>query len=415
MARSSGEEAQRSTIDAGRALDVGRGAAILLVVYGHFLQPWATPYLPTFSPDAMVVWKLGASFLMPFFFALSGMGWRRSKTLRSSLREALTLILVAWLASVAVDLLRVAMTLTNSEGLFAQQPLTPFLMLKNAARMLIYGDYYSVGSLWFLAALGWTRLLAAVAARVGWIWGLAFSIVLIGVGLIVRAKGLHNYHQIMLLGVALTIFILAFLVRPAFAAIVRQPWLAALAFIVGGAVTLTTFALNNGCTFDMVRQCSPVFGVSMYRGAFGNLAWFWITAVSGVVWGLGFSALVVRTGDWLVGRLVHFGRNTIDILVANGLVFELINPQIERWIAPSLPAHGPAFLFALLIVSWVVTLGLAALLRPVFRKIRAMARGLATMVVAFRSSPSWTGPAVRVSASAHEPGSSTGSAERRAL
>lgn len=57
------------------ALDVGRGIAIVSVIYGHALAPWFMNAQGTFSDAAFLQWKFGASFMMAFFFFLSGVGW----------------------------------------------------------------------------------------------------------------------------------------------------------------------------------------------------------------------------------------------------------------------------------------------------------------------------------------------------
>ena len=52
------------------ALDVGRGLAILSVIYGHALAPWFMGAGEQFSQAGFLQWKFGASFMMTFFFFL---------------------------------------------------------------------------------------------------------------------------------------------------------------------------------------------------------------------------------------------------------------------------------------------------------------------------------------------------------
>ncbi len=59
---------------------------------------------------AFLQWKFGAAFMMPFFFFVSGLAWRSEKSLWATLRESLTLILIAIGASVALDLLLLALS-----------------------------------------------------------------------------------------------------------------------------------------------------------------------------------------------------------------------------------------------------------------------------------------------------------------
>jgi len=401
--------ARRSPHDVGRALSIGRGAAILLVIFGHEASLWAIDAHGWFTYDAFLVWKLGAAFLMPLFFALSGMSWRAEKNLRATVREALTLIFMAWLASVAVDIVRVGLTLTNTADLLQQPQVAPLKLVKNAVRMLLFGDYYSVGALWFLPALGLTRLLGALAMRFGAVAAMIFSVALIGAGLAAQMFGINNYQQIHLLGVALTSFMIGHVTRGLLAVLVRHRWLSALVFVLTGVLTLWSYPLNQGCTFDFNRLCgfpflNGQFGVIMIHGAFGNLALFTLTTLAGIAWGAGFSALVARVGGVFADRLALVGRNTLNILIVNALVLEFISPLAMVYVAPHLVAKGFWFFTAVLLTSWAVTLPLTALLAPVLHKLRAAARAIAVRIVSIRL-PGWSRKRDRVSPSAHEPGS----------
>ena len=77
------------------ALDIGRGLAIVSVIYGHALAPWVLTAGDNFNEAAFLQWKFGAAFMMPFFFFLSGLGWRDEKSFASTARQALTLVLIA--------------------------------------------------------------------------------------------------------------------------------------------------------------------------------------------------------------------------------------------------------------------------------------------------------------------------------
>jgi len=86
----------------GGALDAGRGLAILAVFYGHALAPWFMQGEAYFSEAAYMQWRFGASFMMPFFFFVSGLAWRADKSLWATLRESITLVLIAIGASAAL-------------------------------------------------------------------------------------------------------------------------------------------------------------------------------------------------------------------------------------------------------------------------------------------------------------------------
>ncbi len=424
MARYADSPAQHSPPTTARALDVGRGLAIVLVMYGHALAPWVMDTHGWFSFEAFIQWKLGASFLMPFFFVMSGLSWREEKTLKAALREALTLILTAWMVSVVVDLVRLALTFGGLSQVFLQAPLTMVQVLKNSARMLVYGDFYSVSALWFLGALALTRLLAACALRIGAVFTCGLAVVLIVAGLAAQMTALRNYQQIYLLGVAFSSFVAGHAARDAFATLLERPWRALLATALGAAIVFPTFGLNQGCTFDIARRCgiptlNNEFGVAMIYGAYGNLALFAITTVAGIVFGVGVSVLVARYGGFVAARLNSLGRSTLNLLIINALTLEFINPQVQLWLAPHISGHGFVFFTVVFVLSVTVTTGGYALLRKPLRFLRSRARFVAHWLVDLPAvlRTGWSARPLRVSA-AHELSAGPAqprSAERRAL
>src|SRR5215510_1724637 len=95
------------------ALDVGRGLAIAAVMYGHTLSPRFMLTGHNFSEEAFLQWKFGASFMMAFFFFLSGLNWRSNRSLAAACQQALSLLIIAWLANVGFDALRLLLTMTG--------------------------------------------------------------------------------------------------------------------------------------------------------------------------------------------------------------------------------------------------------------------------------------------------------------
>lgn len=383
--------------------------AIVLVMYGHSLAPWLMDTHGWFSEGAFLQWKLGASFLMPLFFLLSGLSWREEKTIKVALREALTLIITAWMASVFIDFVRLGLTYAGLSQLFLQPPVTPLQLLKNAARMAIYGDFYSLSALWFLSALALTRLLATLSIRLGFGFVALLAIVLIGAGLGAQAIGLRNYHQIYLLGVAFSCFMAGRAARDAYAWVVKRPAAALALGVVGAAIVFPTFGLNQGCTFDMARRCgiptlNDEFGVAMIYGAYGNLLLFTVSTIGGILWGLGVSTLTARYAGPLATRFNALGRSTLNLLIVNAVVLDFINPQVQLWIAPKLPAHGFVFFLALCAVAVATTLIAAWVLRRPVRLLRSGARQLAQTIIDLLIRPyfGWSPRRLRVSP-AHEP------------
>ncbi|MES1199308.1 MAG: acyltransferase [Pseudomonadota bacterium] len=410
-----------ATLTAPRVLDVGRGIAIVLVIYGHALSPWVMDTHGWFLPSAFAQWKFGASFLMPFFFALSGMSWRCEKTFKIAFREALSLIFTAVMASVIMDVVRAGLTLGGVSDALHQAPVTPLEVVKHAARMLLYGDFYSISALWFVGALALTRLLASVTTRLGAIASIVTAIVLIAAGLAAQMFMVRNYDQIYLLGGAFSFFMLGHAARHAFERALTKPlWLTA-ASVIGGIILFTTFGLNEGCTFDMAKRCgiptlNNEFGVAMIYGAYGNLLLFAVSATAGVVFGLGVATFVTRFGGVLAVRFHSLGRSTLNLLIINGVVLELVNPQVQAWIAPKTPNGGLVFFLIVFVLSLATTLGSYVVLRKPLKALRAFARNLAQWPVEWgsRALSALTPRSVRVSAS-HELPAGTGPTDRRAL
>lgn len=374
------------------ALEIGRGVAIIAVIYGHALSPWFMATNGWFSQEAFVQWKFGASFLMPFFFFLSGVGWRADASLNLTLRRTLTLIALAWGASIAFDIVRLALTYAGAIGAVGAQPLDAWHFIRNAARMVVFGDLYSLSALWFLAALGFVRVFAALAARGGrWATG-ALIVALIAVSTAAAEFEWRNVQQIYPLGFAFLAFMAGHWSRHVCAWLERARWAPWAVAIACGAVVVSTFSLNQGCTWDMAARCGHTFlndkfGVSMFQGAYGNLALFTFTAVFGVWFAVALSILVTRYGAILAHRLSAWGKVSMDLLIVNALFYELANPSISRWLAPHVAADNALFFVTLLAVAMALNLAALALLNRPIKLLRRFANWAAQTAMNIAQAP----------------------------
>lgn len=371
---------------ASRTLDVGRALAISLVIYGHAMAPWFMNTHGWFSEAAFLQWKFGASFMMPFFFLISGLGWRAEKSLKATIRESLVLIATAWAASVALDVLRFFLTLADVAVLLGQEPVDAVKVVRHAIRMAVLGDFYTLSALWFLAALGIVRLLAAAATRIGAIGAGVLVLALIAAGLTAQMMSWRSVHQIYLLGAALAFFLAGHAAKPLYEILLKRADLAFAVLLTCGALALGTFGFNQGCTFDMSRSCGIPqleggFGVSMIYGAYGNLVWFTITALTGCAFALAGTILVTRYSGAIGERLAILGRSTINILIVNAIILELGNPSLERWVAPHIPADNPFFFVGLFVLSVAATLLGVWLLKTPLKALRSFARTAARIAV----------------------------------
>jgi hypothetical protein len=366
-------------------LDVGRGLAIVCVLYGHALAPWFMGGDP-FYVQAFLQWKFGAAFMMAFFFFISGMGWRERRSLETTFRQAIALVAIAWLASIGLDLLRFAIGAVGFSAPFGYQPFGLERVLKNAARTAVFGDFYSMSALWFLTALAVTRVFVAITFRLGVVpaWGAAF--LLLGVTLASTEFGWRNFYQLNLIGVAVICFLAGHGLRHSVEALHRAPRATLALCILAGAATAATFQLNQGCRWDMAAQCGvgwlgDRFGVSMIIGQFGNLFWFAATTATGVCFALCLSVLVARYGARVGEQVAIWGRASIDLLIANCLLLQLGAPPIGYFVSRYVPADNAIFFITLFVAMLGANMALAALLfRPV-RRLRGLASAGAGLIV----------------------------------
>jgi fucose 4-O-acetylase-like acetyltransferase len=370
----------------GGALDAGRGLAILAVFYGHALAPWFMHGEAFFSEAAYMQWRFGASFMMPFFFFVSGLAWRADKSLWATLRESMTLVLIAIGASVAYDLLLFAITKGGWDALFAQDPLYGRMMLADIGRSILLGDHYALSALWFLTVLAAVRMMAAICHRLGaWSALAMFAILFVGF-LVLMATYVPNFYQARQLWVGFGAFVLGHWTRSGFETLRQRLASILLIALAAGALTIATFQLNQGCPFNFASQCGlnflgGRFGVSMYASLYGFLPLFVFTAITGTIMATALAVLMARYGGPIGVLLRRMGRNSLNLLIANALILEFINPLIVREIVPRLGAPTPLFFVVLVIVTIVVNLALAGLLRPALTRLRSLSRAFAMFVV----------------------------------
>jgi hypothetical protein len=384
------------------ALEVGRGIAIVSVMYGHALAPWFMDGAARFNADAFIQWKFGASFMMPFFFLLSGAGWRADASLLTTLRKSVTLVLIAWLASVALDLARLGMTETGVAATLGLAPLDAGQLIRNAARTLVFGDHYSMSALWFLAALALVRLLGALSLRLGMFAVAGVALVLLLANYAANQDGWRNIHQVQLLGVAFASFMAGHYARGVLDAMQRSLPIVIGVLLTAGAATVFTFDLNQGCTWEVGAVCgdswlSGRFGVAMIIGHFGNLPLFALTSATGAAFALALAVLVTRAA-WLGERFAIWGRSSLDLLIVNCIFLELANPLVSRFIAPRIAADSGLFFAVLLTVVLTLNLTALTLLRRPLKLLRRTASELVRFGLDLAARPiGWAGRGLRVS------------------
>ncbi|MGE0742464.1 MAG: acyltransferase family protein [Hyphomonadaceae bacterium] len=369
------------------ALEIGRGLAIVAVIYGHALAPWFMDAGDRFSEAAFLQWKFGAAFVMAFFFFVSGVGWRETESLAVALRKSATLIAIAWLASTAFDIARLLVSESGMGEAIGAPPLDIVAFLRGVARMAVFGDVYSLSGLWFLAALGVVRVLAAVMRRLdrrmAWMLGLG----VLALTLASTAFYWRNIYQIHLLGVALAFFVAGRAWRTVLTELEQKPLAAYALLVASGLVLAVTFDLNQGCRWDFTRQCGEAwlggrFGVSMIQGQFGNLPLFALTAIAGVAFASMLAIVLAYFGGAAARRLSAWGRNSLNLLIVNCLFLHVGNLLVAAWVTPYIGADNPLFFVALLTLTLGANLALVDFLARPLRRLAQTANRLAAWALA---------------------------------
>jgi hypothetical protein len=334
------------------ALDIGRGLAIVSVIYGHALAPWVLTAGDNFNEAAFLQWKLGAAFMMPFFFFLSGLGWREEKSFGNTVRQSLTLVLIALIASAAYEFARLAVSLGGLSSALGGQPLSPGGYLSAVARMILIGDYYSLSPLWFIVALAVVRVIAAVAVRLKRVGAVALVVLSVMVSTAAIDLDWRNFYQIKPLGAALLFFMAGRYARSGFHALERKPAAAYALTLFGAALLALTFHLNDGCRWNPFANCGLSwldghFGVALMHGQIGNIPLFAITAFAGIAAVSGLSILLARWGAVAGKKLDAWGGNSLNLLIVNAGFLHVGNVFVDHWIVPRFEPNNPAFFIAL--------------------------------------------------------------------
>jgi fucose 4-O-acetylase-like acetyltransferase len=392
--------------DSVNALDVGRGVAIVSVMYGHALAPWFMSNGGNFSEAAFIQWKFGASFMMGLFFFLSGVSWREHKAIASTVRQSLTLILIALLASAAYDFARLVATSAGLTPRIGAQEIDAASFAAGLGRMIVFGDYYSFSALWFLVALALVRVLAALAVRMNAVGAATLTLALLALTFASTELGWRNIYQLNLIGVAFAFFLAGYAARDLFRALERRPAAACALLLLSGALLAATFDLNQGCRWDVAARCglgwlNDRFGVAMIIGQFGNLPLFALTAIAGVAFASALSMLLALFGGVIGRRLDAWGGNSLNLLIVNCIFLHVGNQLVERWVAPYVAADNALFFMTLLAVTlWANLLAAQALERPLralHRVARMGARQLVDAAAGASAALAWARRGDRVS------------------
>jgi fucose 4-O-acetylase-like acetyltransferase len=284
--------------------DIARGIGMVLVIYGHLLEP----LYPAHNGRPLVEaaadqWQVIYSFHMMLFFLVSGAVNRSlpNKAWPDVLRGSLRLLALAWVVHVLGWAFGLAID-PEARSSFGRA-------LWNLADPILEGYKWSVGVLWFLTSLCFVQILAYFSLR--------FLPALLVVFLAMAATAATGYlpEQYM-----------------------TKTWMPGLAFFALGyqlsqwqvrwqfwaavplAVQIILDArLNHGCPFSFSEACgTDPFSVRMFTASYGFLPVFFLSSLVGSLAVICLSAGLAKLSASNV--LAYMGRKSLELFFINGFV-----------------------------------------------------------------------------------------------
>jgi fucose 4-O-acetylase-like acetyltransferase len=354
-------------------IDAARGCAMLLVVYSHALEVFFNGRIDGgMSHAAFETWRMIFAFHMPAFYFVSGLVAvnLNGKPLGKMLAAAMTLILFADITHLLAAPLQAAALYHhgNSLGAIAKQIVKP----------LILGENFNLVVTWFLVSLAFVQILAwsYLHARraVRWcIWAFLAALYL------VFQRWGYQVFQFSTWGAGLFFFLLGYTVarKGIWVADNAEPLTApsktgafgrsrSLYYFVTGCLAVAAifilYPLNTGCFASLAEVCHPykgthVFAVLLVDGNLGFLPLFFLTALLGIAAVLAFVGTM--QGTFLIKPTAWVGRNTLPLLILNGVVLAFVEHRLAMGLAFPNGAMAPMAWAAVLTAAQLVILPLA--------------------------------------------------------
>jgi fucose 4-O-acetylase-like acetyltransferase len=349
--------------------DIARGIGMVLVIYGHLLEPIfpeRTDLGKPFTESAFAQWQVIYSFHMMLFFLVSGAVNRSlpKKTWPEVLRGSLRLLALAWVVHILGVIFAVAF------GYFPEGRQSLAALAQGIFEPIALGFLWSVGVLWFLTSLCFVQILAYAVLR----HTQSVVVVLVAMAATAGSAYVPNYYLLKTWMPGLSFFILGFLLSKWQVRIPFWLWIPLLPLLIWLA------PLNTGCSFTLSQACYNVgpglFGVWMFAGVYGFLPLFFLSAAIGSIAVISLSAGLAKLR--FTGLLAYMGRKSLDLFIINGFVATFLNTYIAQIVWPPLTVLIYVGLFI-----GIVTAHLAAMqiLNPVLAWIDAAAVAIANGIV----------------------------------
>jgi fucose 4-O-acetylase-like acetyltransferase len=334
--------------------DIARGIGMLLVIYGHLLEPiyqdlnWHVRF-----ESAAAQWQVIYSFHMMLFFLISGAVNRNlpKKAWPEVLRGSLRLLALAWVVHILGAIFALIIdpgTRTSLGG-----------AIWGIVDPILEGYKWSVGVLWFLTALCFVQILAY--------WTLrrfpALAVVLVAMAATALTPYLPEQYLLKTWLPGLAFFALGFLFSQWQ---IRWPFWAALPLL---AATILLARVNHGCSFSFTEVCGKVpFGVQMFAGSYGFIPAFFLAALAGSLMVVSLSAGLARFRA--SGLLAYMGRKSLELFIINGFVATFLFSTFQKVPWPELTVFHYIGLFVAIVAAHLLAL---QILKPLLDRINAAA------------------------------------------
>jgi fucose 4-O-acetylase-like acetyltransferase len=284
--------------------DIARGIGMILVIYGHLLEPiYPAHNGRTLVESAAVQWQIIYSFHMMLFFLVSGAVNRSlpKKAWPDVLRGSLRLLALAWVVHILGAIFGMVI---NPE---ARSSLSGAVWA--IFDPILEGYLWSIGVLWFLTSLCFVQILAYLTLR----RIPALAVVLVAMAATAVTIYLPSQYLLKTWLPGLSFFALGFLFSQWQ---VRWPFWAAIPLF---AATVLFAPLNHGCSFSFFENCGTVpFGVRMFAGSYGFLPMFFLSSLAGSLTVVCLSAGLAKFS--VSNLLAYMGRNSLELFIINGFV-----------------------------------------------------------------------------------------------
>ncbi len=287
--------------------DIARGIGMMLVIYGHFLEPM----YPAKNGSPMIEfaaaqWQVIYSFHMMLFFLVSGAVNVNlpKKAWPEALRGSLRLLALAWVVHI------IGVIFAMIIGAAPDATRSVWDAVYAIGDPIVEGYLWSIGVLWFLTSLCFVQLLAYVTlGRIP-----ALAVVLVAMVATAITPYLPNQYLLQTWFPGLSFFALGFLFAQWQ---IRWPVWAAIPFL---AAAILLAPLNHGCSFSFSDTCGSIpFGVRMFAGSYGYLPLFFLSSLVGSLAVVCLSAGLARFAG-PSAFLSYVGRNSLQLFIINGFV-----------------------------------------------------------------------------------------------